>query len=88
MYLRILVYWVIYDSGQVSLEHLLLSWYHPLRPTNPESITTVERSSPQSFTITCAHVEGGCLGPSGVVTKRARAGGGVKQDVFPTNETS
>jgi hypothetical protein len=26
-FLRILVYWVIYDSGQVSLEHLLLSWY-------------------------------------------------------------
>ena len=27
MYLRILVYLVIYDSGYVSLEHLLLSWY-------------------------------------------------------------
>ena len=27
--LRILVYLVIYDSGQVSLEHLLLSWYPP-----------------------------------------------------------
>jgi len=26
-YLRILVYLVIYASGQVSLEHLLLSWY-------------------------------------------------------------
>jgi len=26
MFLRILVYLVIYDSGQVSLEHLLLSW--------------------------------------------------------------
>ena len=25
--LRILVYLVLYDSGQVSLEHLLLSWY-------------------------------------------------------------
>jgi len=25
--LGILVYLVIYDSGQVSLEHLLLSWY-------------------------------------------------------------
>ena len=29
-YLRILVYLVIYDSGQVSLEHLLLSWYPTL----------------------------------------------------------
>ena len=27
VYLRILVYLVIYDSGKVSLEHLLLSWY-------------------------------------------------------------
>ena len=27
VYLRILVYMVIYDSGWVSLEHLLLSWY-------------------------------------------------------------
>ena len=27
MYFRILVYLVIYDSGLVSLEHLLLSWY-------------------------------------------------------------
>ena len=26
-YLRILVHLVIYDSGQVFLEHLLLSWY-------------------------------------------------------------
>ena len=26
-FLRILVHLVIYDSGQVSLEHLLLSWY-------------------------------------------------------------
>ena len=32
-YLRILVYLVIYDSGQVSLEHLLLSWYPSLNPT-------------------------------------------------------
>jgi len=31
-YLRILVYLVIYDSGQVSLEHLLLWWY-PSLPT-------------------------------------------------------
>ena len=28
-YLRILVSLVICDSGQVSLEHLLLSWYPP-----------------------------------------------------------
>jgi len=27
VHLRILVYLVIYDSGYVSLEHLLLSWY-------------------------------------------------------------
>ena len=27
MFFRILVYLVIYDSGQVSLEHVLLSWY-------------------------------------------------------------
>ena len=27
LYLRILVYLVINDSGEVSLEHLLLSWY-------------------------------------------------------------
>ena len=26
-YLRILAYLVMYDSGKVSLEHLLLSWY-------------------------------------------------------------
>ena len=25
------VYSVIYDSGQVTLEHFLLSWYHSLR---------------------------------------------------------
>jgi len=32
----------MYDSGQVSFEHLLLSWYpfqrKPAEPTNPESI--------------------------------------------------
>ena len=27
VYLRILVYLVIYDSAEVSLEHLLVSWY-------------------------------------------------------------
>ena len=26
-FLRILACWVIYDSGKVSLEHLLLLWY-------------------------------------------------------------
>ena len=31
------VYLVIDDSGKVSLEHLLLSWY-PVEPINPESI--------------------------------------------------
>ena len=41
MSLHVLVYLVIYDSGKVSLEHLLLS-RHPL-PGNPESITTVLR---------------------------------------------
>jgi hypothetical protein len=34
-YLFKLVYFVIYGSGSVFLEHLLLSWY----PTNPESLT-------------------------------------------------
>ena len=34
IYLCILVYLVIYDSGQVSLERLLLSWY----PSQSESI--------------------------------------------------
>jgi len=28
VFLRVLVYFVISDSGWVSLEHLLLSWYH------------------------------------------------------------
>ena len=37
-FLRILVYLVLNDSGQVSLEHLLLS-RHPSQPTNPASIT-------------------------------------------------
>ena len=41
-FLRILVYLVIYDSGYVYLEHLLLSWYKSVEPTNPESITEVD----------------------------------------------
>jgi len=43
--LRVLVYLVIYDPGQVSLEHLLLSWYpwESVVPTNPESIPLCHR---------------------------------------------
>ena len=33
-----LVYLVVYDFGQVSLEHLLLSWYPSRRGTDTESI--------------------------------------------------
>jgi len=33
--LRILVYLVLYDSGQVSLERLVLSWYPSQRYINP-----------------------------------------------------
>ena len=39
VYLRILVYLVIYDSGYVSLENLLLSWYPSERgPTSLRSL--------------------------------------------------
>jgi len=34
-YLRILVYSVTYDSGSVSLEHLLLPWYPSQRANQP-----------------------------------------------------
>ena len=40
--LRILVYLVIYDSGYVSLSHLLLVWYPSQRGPTPESIN-IER---------------------------------------------
>ena len=42
-FLRILVCLVIFDSGKMSLEHLLLSWYssQPVEPT--ESITPENR---------------------------------------------
>ena len=45
--LRILVYLVIYDSGKVSLEHLLLSWYPPreVMNENPVSLPTLSLSS-------------------------------------------
>jgi len=42
IYLRILVYLVIYDSGEVSLEHLLLSWY----PSSPSPFQCVPLTSP------------------------------------------
>jgi hypothetical protein len=42
LFFRIPVYLVIYDSGQVSLEHLLLSWY----PPHPESITSPTTAAP------------------------------------------
>ena len=37
-YLRILVYLVTCDAGQVLLEHLLLSRYPSVDPINPESV--------------------------------------------------
>ena len=39
-FLCILEYLVMYDSGYVYFEHLLLPWYKSVEPTNTESITT------------------------------------------------